>query len=147
MKSVSYGLKEPSDAFAIDVEENIDGVKFVANVLDDIVDVKSRLYGEFSVYNLLAAMTACKILGISGETLAHAVRKVKNVKGRFSVLPCEKARSSSTMRTRPKDSGTCFRPLGQSQNLGLSRCSDAAAKGINPSARLWAKSPPNLATA
>lgn len=90
VKSVSYGLKEPSDAFAIDVEENIDGVKFVANVLDDIVDVKSRLYGEFSVYNLLAAMTACKILGISGETLAHAVRKVKNVKGRFSVLPCEK---------------------------------------------------------
>ena len=62
----------------------------MANVLDDIVDVKSRLYGEFSVYNLLAAMTACKILGISGETLAHAVRKVKNVKGRFSVLPCEK---------------------------------------------------------
>lgn len=90
VKSVSYGLKEPSDAFAIDVEENIDGVKFVANVFDDIVDVKSRLYGEFSVYNLLAAMTACKILGISGETLAHAVRKVKNVKGRFSVLPCEK---------------------------------------------------------
>ena len=90
VKSVSYGLYQPSDAFAIDVDENIDGVKFVANVLDDIVDVKSHLYGEFNVYNLLAAMTVCKLLGVEGETLAHAVRKVKTVKGRFSVLPCEK---------------------------------------------------------
>lgn len=90
VKSVSYGLYQPSDAFAIDVVENIDGVKFVANVLDDIVDVKSHLYGEFNVYNLLAAMTVCKLLGVEGETLAHAVRKVKTVKGRFSVLPCEK---------------------------------------------------------
>lgn len=87
---VTYGLKNPADCFAIDVDENVDGIKFVANLFDEIVDVRSSLYGEFNVYNLLAAMTACAYLGANTESLASAVRKVRNVKGRFSVLRVEK---------------------------------------------------------
>lgn len=87
---VTYGLNNPSDCFAIDVNENVDGVRFVANLFDEIVDVRSALYGEFNVYNLLASMTACAYLGVDAETLASAVRKVRNVKGRFSVLRAEK---------------------------------------------------------
>lgn len=87
---VTYGLNNPADCFAIDVAENVDGVKFVANLNDEIVDVRSSLYGEFNVYNLLGAMTVCSALGVSAENLATAVRKVRNVKGRFSVLRSEK---------------------------------------------------------
>lgn len=87
---VTYGLNNPADCFAIDVYEGIDGIRFVANVCDDLIDVKSSLYGEFNIYNLMATLTVCAELGIHGETLAHAVRKVKNVKGRFSVLRAEK---------------------------------------------------------
>ena len=74
----------------MNVAEDIDGVRFVANLNDEIVEVKSSLYGEFNVYNLLGAMSVCSLLGISGETLMHAVRKIKAVKGRFSVLHTEK---------------------------------------------------------
>lgn len=87
---VTYGLNNPADCFAIDVYEGIDGIRFVANVCDDLIDVKSALYGEFNIYNLMATLSVCAELGIHGETLAHAVRKVKNVKGRFSVLRAEK---------------------------------------------------------
>ena len=90
VSALSYGLYSPADCFAINVDEGIDGIRFVANICDDIVDVKSSLYGEFNVYNLLSAMTVCKALGVDSQTLAHAVRKVRTVKGRFSVLPCEK---------------------------------------------------------
>ena len=83
---VSYGLENPADSFAVNVREDMDGVRFVANLSDDIVEVKSHLMGEFNVYNLLAAMTAVHEMGVSAETLTHAVRKVKAVKGRFSVL-------------------------------------------------------------
>jgi UDP-N-acetylmuramoyl-L-alanyl-D-glutamate--2,6-diaminopimelate ligase len=87
---VTFGLNNPADCFAIDVYEGIDGIHFVANICDDLIDIRSTLYGEFNVYNLLAAIAVCAELGIHGEVLAKAVRKVKNVKGRFSVLRAEK---------------------------------------------------------
>lgn len=90
VKTLTYGLYNPADCFAVNVAEDIDGVKFVANLNDDIVDVKSSLFGEFNVYNLLGAMSVCTLLGIDSATLSHAVRKIKAVKGRFSVLHTEK---------------------------------------------------------
>lgn len=83
---VTYGLENPADSFAVNVREDIDCVRFVANLSDDIVEVKSQLMGEFNVYNLLAALTAARELGVSAETLTHAVRRVRAVRGRFSVL-------------------------------------------------------------
>ena len=83
---VSYGLYSPADSFAVNVREDMDGVRFVANLSDDIVEVRSHLMGEFNVYNLLAAMTVARELGVSAETLARSVGRVRAVKGRFSVL-------------------------------------------------------------
>ena len=83
---VSYGLYSPADSFAVNVKEDMDGVRFVANLSDDIVEVRSHLMGEFNVYNLLAAMTVARELGVSSETLARSVGRVRAVKGRFSVL-------------------------------------------------------------
>lgn len=90
VESASFGLYNPADSFAIDVREDIDGVRFVANLCDEVVEVKSKLYGEFNVYNLLCAMSVASSLGIDGQTISRAVRKISAVKGRFSVLKCEK---------------------------------------------------------
>ena len=90
VKTTSYGLYNPADCFAVNVIEDIDGVKFVANLNDEIIDVKSSLFGEFNVYNLLGAMSVASCLGIDSQTLTHAVRKIKAVKGRFSVLHTDK---------------------------------------------------------
>ena len=90
VKTTSYGLYNPADCFAVNVIEDIDGVQSVANLEDEIVDVKSSLYGEFNVYNLLGAMSVASCLGIDSQTLTHAVRKIKAVKGRFSVLHTDK---------------------------------------------------------
>ncbi len=87
---ISYGLYNPADNFAINVREDIDGIAFVANLCDEIADVKCKLYGEFNVYNLLGAMSVAKELGVDVQIISHAVRKIKSVKGRFSVLKCEK---------------------------------------------------------
>ena len=83
VKAVSFGLYNPADCFAVNVAEDIDGVRFVANLNDEIVEVKSSLYGEFNVYNLLGAMSVCSLLGISGETIivdfAHTPEGLKNL--------------------------------------------------------------------
>lgn len=87
---ISYGLENPADCFAVNVREDMDGISFVANLSDELVEVKSRLYGEFNVYNLLAAMTVAYEMGVDARSLAQAVRKVRSVKGRFSVLRNDK---------------------------------------------------------
>lgn len=90
LRTVSYGLYEPADCFAVNVREDMDGIGFVCNLCDDLAEVRSGLYGEFNVYNLLAALTVGHELGLDARTLAQAARRVKPVKGRFSVLRCEK---------------------------------------------------------
>ncbi len=90
LPAISYGLENPADCFAVNVREDIDGLYFVANLSDDIVEVKSGLFGEFNVYNLLAAMAVAKEVGVDGRTLLAAVRRIKAVKGRFSVLKNDK---------------------------------------------------------
>ena len=90
LPAISYGLYNPADCFAVNVREDTIGTNFVANLNDEIVECKSKLFGEFNVYNLLAALSVARELGVDGETLSHAVRKVKTVKGRFSVLRNDK---------------------------------------------------------
>lgn len=87
---VTYGFDNPADCFAIDVKESLDGLSFIANINDEIIEVKSVLYGMFNAYNLLAALIAARELGISADTLTAVVKKVRAVKGRFSVLRCDK---------------------------------------------------------
>ena len=90
LKTTTYGLYNPADCFAVNVKESIDGVSFVGNFNDDIIEAKSVLFGEFNVYNLLAAMTVAHALGVDGETITRAVRKIRTVKGRFSLLRNDK---------------------------------------------------------
>lgn len=90
VKTLGYGLNNPADCFAVNVVFDIDGIRFVANLCDDIIDVKSPLYGEFNVYNLLGAMSVARQLGIDDKTISYAVRKIKGVKGRFSVIHTDK---------------------------------------------------------
>ncbi|MDE6060246.1 MAG: hypothetical protein K2G31_02085 [Clostridia bacterium] len=90
LPAISYGLYNPADCFAVNVREDTIGTNFVANLNDEIVECKSKLFGEFNVYNLLAALSVARELGVDSETLSHAVRKVKTVKGRFSVLRNDK---------------------------------------------------------
>ena len=99
LPAVSYGLYSPADSFAVNVAEDMDGVRFVANLSDDIAEVRSRLMGEFNVYNLLAAMTVAHELGVSGEQLSHAASRVRGVRGRFSILRTARTLTKSRLIT------------------------------------------------
>lgn len=82
---VSYGLNDPSDVFAVNIEQRI-GTDFVANIFDDILYVHSPLYGKFNVSNLLAALTVGKLFGLGSEELTRAVLSVNEIEGRFNVI-------------------------------------------------------------
>lgn len=84
--TISYGLDNPSDIFAINIDETFDKTQFICNCLDDIVGIKTNLVGKYNVENSLAAIGVCRVLGLDNKAIAKAIRYVNPVEGRFNVI-------------------------------------------------------------
>ena len=81
----SYGLINPADAFAVNLKMDLKGSSFVCNVLDNILHLELKFAGKFNIYNTLASVLACKILGVSNEMIAAGAASLVQVEGRFNV--------------------------------------------------------------
>ena len=81
--TVSYGLKNPADVFAVDVDCKIDGTKFVLNLFDELYEIKLNMPALHNVYNAMAAAACAKLLGIKTNIIAKGLLSVKTVSGRL----------------------------------------------------------------
>lgn len=81
--AISYGIKNPSDIFAMDVRCSEKNTTFLLNLFDEIYEVSTPLLGEFNVYNILAAVTVCSLLGISTDETVKNVQSVGCISGRM----------------------------------------------------------------
>ena len=82
----TYGLENPADAFAIDVELDISGCKFLCNIDDEIINITSNLTGDYNIYNLLASICVVKKLNINTKTIINSISKLKKIDGRWEVF-------------------------------------------------------------
>ncbi len=85
-KALTYGIENPADVFAVNIEENLSGTDFVLNLFDCIYDVKLNLTGRFNVYNALAAATACALYGVNPDKVAEGIENLKGVSGRLECV-------------------------------------------------------------
>ncbi|MDE7257214.1 MAG: UDP-N-acetylmuramoyl-L-alanyl-D-glutamate--2,6-diaminopimelate ligase, partial [Clostridia bacterium] len=81
--SASYGLNNPADTFAVNVNERIDGTSFVINISDEIYEIELKMPAIHNVYNALAAATCAKILGVKIEAIARGLEALEKVDGRL----------------------------------------------------------------
>lgn len=81
--SVSYGLENPADTFAVNVTEKIDGTSFVINLSDEIYEINLKMPALHNVYNALAAATCAKILGVRIDVIAAGLEALEKVAGRL----------------------------------------------------------------
>lgn len=81
--AVSYGLENPADTFAVNVNERLDGTSFVINISDEIYDVSLRMPAVHNVYNALAAATCAKLLGVEISVIARGLNALERVDGRL----------------------------------------------------------------
>jgi len=86
MPCISYGINAPANSFAMDIVADFDGVKFLANIMDDVYDVNAKFLGVYNIYNLLASMTICKLYGMTNEQIKFGVKSLKPIEGRFNVF-------------------------------------------------------------
>lgn len=82
-KVLTYGIDNPADVFAIDVENTKKGCEFIINLFDCIFKVQLNLIGRFNVYNALASACSCALLGAKPVTVIKALNLVDGVAGRI----------------------------------------------------------------
>ena len=86
VKVYTYGVRQQSDVMARNINFSLNGAEFtlVENAKEHKVNL--HMNGMFSVYNVLAAVTAALAIGIDIETALTALQNVKGVAGRFEVV-------------------------------------------------------------
>ncbi len=80
---VTYGLKNPADVFAVDIEERMGGTAFVLNLFDELYEIRLRLPAVHNVCNAMAAAACAKLLGVSTERIAAGLEALRSVPGRL----------------------------------------------------------------
>ncbi len=83
---ITYGVENPADVFAIDINEKATETDFILNLFDCIYDVELNFIGRYNVYNALAAATACALYGIPTEKVAEGIENLKGVSGRLECV-------------------------------------------------------------
>ncbi len=83
---ISYGIQNPADVFAINVNETEDKIAFVINLFDSIYEVAIKTIGEYNVYNALGAATACALIGVKTDAIIEGINKMNAVEGRLELV-------------------------------------------------------------
>ena len=86
VKVYTYGVRQQSDVMAININFSLNGAEFTLAENAKEHKVNLHMNGMFSVYNVLAAVTAALAIGIDIETALKALQNVKGVAGRFEVV-------------------------------------------------------------
>ncbi len=86
VKKYTYGIKNQADVMAKNIEFSLNGAEFILVTKEDEHKVSLHMNGMFSVYNVLAAVTAALAMGIDIKIALKALENVKGVAGRFEVV-------------------------------------------------------------
>ena len=86
VKKYTYGVKKEADVYAKDINFSLNGAEFTLVENSNEHKVNLHMNGMFSVYNVLAAITASLAMGIDIQIALKALENVHGVAGRFEVV-------------------------------------------------------------
>ena len=92
MEVVTYGLKNPADSFAVDLNLLLGESHYTLNILDNVASIHTHLSGLFNVYNVICAATIAVLEGISMESISSTLSKIKDINGRYNVIHTKKGK-------------------------------------------------------
>ncbi|MCM1338987.1 MAG: UDP-N-acetylmuramoyl-L-alanyl-D-glutamate--2,6-diaminopimelate ligase [Muribaculaceae bacterium] len=86
VKTFTYGVKKAADITAKDIRFSLNGAEFKLNIKGEEYSVNLHMNGMFSVYNVLAAVSAALAMGIDIKIALKALQNVHGVAGRFEIV-------------------------------------------------------------
>ena len=81
-----FGIRENADVSARDIDVTPKGTAFTLVYRGKPTRINLKIPGIFSVYNALAAASACLLLGVGMEHVREGLEALPGVAGRFEVL-------------------------------------------------------------
>ena len=86
VRKYTYGVKNSADIIAKDIHFSLNGAEFKLVFKENEYSVNLHMNGMFSVYNVLAAVTAAVAMNIDINIALKALQNVHGVAGRFEVV-------------------------------------------------------------
>ncbi len=90
-KTITYStITDKADYTAKNIICNENGIKYEFVGMECISRIQSSLYGKFTVYNTLCAVSLLVKLGFAIDDITKAIEKLTSVKGRCEIVPVPK---------------------------------------------------------
>lgn len=83
---ITYGIKQNCDVRADNIFISPSSSKFRLNAWLGSIDIETKLIGDFSIYNCLAAITVALLEGIGLQEIKEAFLTIEGVPGRFETI-------------------------------------------------------------
>lgn len=83
---ITYGVENPSDIFAIDMQSEFSGSEFICNCLDEVFRIDTRLVGDYNILNCLCAIAVARLLGVEIDDIVDGVASSQPESGRFNII-------------------------------------------------------------
>mgnify|MGYP001160540265 CR=1 FL=1 len=83
---ITYGIDQEADVCADRLETSISGTRFRLRSFAGETEIMMKMHGRFSVYNALAAATACLLEQVPLDSIKRTLEQVKGVPGRFEAV-------------------------------------------------------------
>lgn len=82
----TYGIEEKADLQAVNIQMTSSGTSFDLVIGQEKYRVELQLIGKFSIYNVLAALSAAVVSGVPIHEAITSIEAVKGVAGRFELV-------------------------------------------------------------
>lgn len=86
VRVITYGIKNPSDIQAKNIEFNTSGLSFILAAQEGNFQVKTNLNGLFNVYNILASISVAYLEGLDLKQIVTSLEDANEVPGRFQII-------------------------------------------------------------
>jgi UDP-N-acetylmuramoyl-L-alanyl-D-glutamate--2,6-diaminopimelate ligase len=83
---VTYGIDRKADLIARNIQMTPKGTHFDLVMDGSIYPIHMQLIGKFSVYNVLASISAAAVSGIAIDEIIQSIESVEGVAGRFELV-------------------------------------------------------------
>ncbi len=83
---LTYGINEKADISATNISMDVKGVTFDLNTPIGKKRLNVNIPGIFTIYNVMASVIVCYVLGLSLDEIGVALNHVKGVPGRFQII-------------------------------------------------------------
>lgn len=83
---LGYGINEKADVQASNISLSAEGSRFTLSTPYEQTSIQMRMVGLFSIYNALAAVSACLAVGVTLESMKQSLYTIAGVPGRFEAV-------------------------------------------------------------